>query len=321
MRINQEMKLKLNTPVVAIGIGFLIVWYVLSQQQQPTYYEHLTGAPILGDEDKKAVNDYLSAKIRGGKPEDVKLTTKAKEFLKFLEDHPISSIDDAFVNKYMELEKQASGGGGMATPEDDTKGKTKQRLRDEASYYVLSRAIWGYADYYEKAEKTPSRSEFDKDMLKVVKNEPLLNMGMNQSRMATTQIAWVEKELEDAKKREPTQWERMLAAWRKTSPEEEKNKRIESLSRELARLQMTTLAVGENEFPFPSGSSPIISQLLDTVYIYYYPQTAPDAGAFGKSIVAFIAGFGSIILGVIVLYLLYSYVISPLLNRSSTPAV
>lgn len=312
------VKLKLSTPAVAIGMGFLIVWYAVSHQT-PTYYEHLTGAPILGDEDKKAVNDYLSAKIRGGKPEDVKLTSKAKDFLKFLEDHPISSIDDAFVTKYMELQKQAAGGGGMAKPEDDMKGKTKQLLRDQASYYVLSKAIWGYADYYEKAEQTPSRSEFDKDMLKVVKNDPLMNMGMNQSRMASGQVGYLQQEIEAIKKREPNSWEKMRAGWNKTTPEAEKANTLEWSTQHLANLQMTTLAVGENEFPFPSGSSPIISQILDTVYIYYYPQTAPDAGAFGKSIVAFIAGFGSIIVGVIVLYLVYSYVIRPMLNRSSAP--
>jgi hypothetical protein len=158
-------------------------------------------------------------------------------------------------------------------------------------------------------------------MLQVVKNEPLLNAGMNMGRMATTEASFLEQDIEETKKREPNQWEKMRATWNKTTPEEEKAKALEWSTRRLASVQMTTLAVGENNFPFPSSSSPIISQILDTVYIYYYPQTAPDAGAFGKSIVAFIAGFGSIIVGVIVLYLLYSYVISPLLNRSSAPTM
>lgn len=307
--------MKKNNTLLVFGVGFLLVWYAVSQQRGGGVYEHLTGAPILGDEDKKAVNDYLSARIRGGKPEDVKLTPKAKDFLKFLEDHPITSIDDAFVTRYLDLKKQATGSDGVATPEDDAKGKTKQLLRDQASYYVLSRAIWGYADYYEKAEKTPSRSEFDKDMLKVVKNDPLMNSGMNQSRMASAEVGMLQQNIEETKKREPNQWEKMRAMWNKTTPEEEKAKSLEWSTQRLANVQMTTLAVGENEFPFPSGTSSIISQILDTVYIYYYPQTAPDAGALGRSIVSFIAGFGSIIVGILVLYLVYSYVISPMLNR------
>lgn len=312
----------MRSPAVVLGVGFLIVWYVVSNQT-PTYYEHLTGAPILADEDKKAVNNYLREIITAGKPQDIKLTSKAKDFLKFLEDHPINSIDDAFVTKIMELETKANGGAALAAEGlDEKKGQKKKEYRAMASFLVLTKFIWGYADAYEKAEKTPSRAEFDKEMLKIAKNEPTLNHLMNESRYAGSRADYLQQEIDRIDKRGPDQWETMMAKWQNTSPEEQKNNTKKWYAQSLAKTQITTTTAGVDEFPFPSGSSPIISQLLDTTYIYYFPQMSPNAGSFFKSIIAFIAAFGSIIVGVIVLYLVYSYVISPMLNRpAAAPAV
>jgi hypothetical protein len=315
-------KFNMRSPAVVLGVGFLIVWYVVSNQT-PTYYEHLTGAPVLADEDKKAVNNYLRETMNAGKPQDIKLTSKAKDFLKFLEDHPINSIDDAFVTKIMELETKANGGAALAGDKlNEKKGQMKKEYRAMASFFVLTKFIWGYADAYEKAEKTPSRAEFDKDMLKIAKNEPTLNHLMNESRYAGSRADYLQQEIDRIDKRGPDQWETMMAKWQNTTPEEQKNNTKKWYAQSLARTQITTTTAGVDEFPFPSGSSPIISQLLDTTYIYYFPQMSPNAGAFWKSLVAFIAAFGSIIVGVIVLYLVYSYVISPMLNRpAAAPAV
>jgi hypothetical protein len=315
-------KFNMRSPAVVLGVGFLIVWYVISNQT-PTYYEHLKGAPVLADEDKKAVNRYLEETINGGKPQDIKLTSKAKDFLKFLEDHPINAIDDAFVSKILELEAKSTGAAALAGDKlDEKKGQKKKEYRAMASYYVLIKAIWGYADAYEKAEKTPSRAEFDKDMLKLAKNDPTLNHLMNQSRYASQNVSYYERELEAIKKRGPDGWEDFLGRITGRGGESIKKESEDRLARGLAREQITTTTAGVDEFPFPSGSSPIISQILDTTYIYYFPQMSPNAGAFWKSLVAFIAAFGSIIVGVIVVYLVYSYVISPMLNRpAAAPAV
>ena len=310
----------MRSPAVVLGVGFLIVWYVVSNQT-PTYYEHLTGAPILGDEDKKAVDNYLREIINDGKPKDVKLTSKAQDFLKFLENNPINAIDDAFVTKIMELENKARGGAALtAGAIDEKKGAAKIKYRALASFFVLSKFIWGYADTYEKLEKTPSRAEFDKEMLKFAKNDPLTNHLMNQSREASHTAQWYEREVAAIDKRGPNDWENFLGQITRRGGDAIKNDTKERYARELARLQVTTTTTGTNEFPFPSGSSPIISQILDITYIYYFPQMSPNAGAFWKSLVAFIAAFGSIIVGVIVLYLVYSYVISPMLNKPAAVA-
>jgi hypothetical protein len=287
------------------------------------YYEHLTGAPILADEDKKAVNRYLEETINGGKPQDVKLTSKAKDFLKFLENNPINAIDDVFVGKILELESKSTGAAALAGDKlNEKKGKAKKEYRAMASYYVLTRFIWGYADAYEKAEKTPSRAEFDKEMLKIAKNDNMLNHLMNHSRRASQNVSYYERELDAIQKRGPNDWENFLGRWTGRGGESIKKETEDRIAASLAREQITTTTSGVNEFPFPSGSSPIISQLLDTTYIYYFPQMSPNAGAFWKSLVAFIAAFGSIIVGVIVLYLVYSYVISPMLNKpAAAPAV
>lgn len=315
-------KFNMRSPAVVLGVGFLIVWYVVSNQT-PTYYEHLTGAPILADEDKKAVNAYLTETINGGKPQDVKLTSKAKDFLKFLEDHQINAIDDAFVSKIMELESKANGSGALTGDKlDEKKGRKKKEFRAMASYHLLTKAIWGYADAYEKAEKTPSRAEFDKEMLKIAKNDPTMNRLMNESRYASQNAQWYTAEIERIDKRGPDGWEDFLGRITGRGGEAIKNDTKDRYVRSLAQTQITTTTAGVDEFPFPSGSSPIISQILDTTYIYYFPQMSPNAGAFWKSLVAFIAAFGSIIVGVIVLYLVYSYVISPMLNKpAAAPAV
>ena len=310
----------MRSPAVVLGVGFLIVWYVVSNQT-PTYYEHLKGAPVLGDEDKKAVDNYLREIINNGKPQDVKLTSKAKDFLKFLENNPINAIDDAFVAKIMELENKARGGAALtAGVIDEKKGAAKIQYRALASFFVLSKFIWGYADTYEKLEKTPSRAEFDKEMLKFAKNDPLTNHLMNESRAAGSRADMLQGLIDETDKRGPNQWETLMAKWTNTSPEEQKNKNKQYYVEDLARVQITTTTTGVNSFPFPSGSSPIISQILDITYIYYFPQMSPNAGAFWKSLVAFIAAFGSIIVGVIVLYLVYSYVISPMLNKPAAVA-
>lgn len=311
----------MRSPAVVLGVGFLIVWYVVSNQT-PTYYEHLKGAPVLADEDKKAVKRYLGEMaVPGGKPKDVKLTSKAQDFLKFLENNPINSIDDAFVTKILELENKAYGGGAIAADKlDEKKGAAKAQYRALAAFHVLTTFIWGYADTYEKLEKTPSRAEFDKEMLKIAKNDPVLNYLMNQSRQASHTAQWYEKEIEGIDKRGPNGWEDFLGRITGRGGEAIKNDTKNNYSKALAREQITTTTSGINEFPFPSGSSPIISQLLDITYIYYFPQMSPNAGAFWKSLVAFIAAFGSIIVGVIVLYLVYSYVISPMLNKPAAVA-
>lgn len=310
----------MRSPAVVLGVGFLIVWYVVSNQT-PTYYEHLKGAPILADEDKKAVDEYLRAIINNGKPQDVKLTSKAKDFLKYLENNPINAIDDVFVGKIMELETKARGGAALAAEGlDEKKGQRKKEFRAMAAFFVLTKFIWGYADTYEKLEKTPSRAEFDKEMLKIAKTDPTLNQLMNMARDGNQSVQWYQREIEEIDKRGPNNWENLLGRWTGRGGEAIKNDTKNNYAQQLARGQITTTTSGTNEFPFPSGSSPIISQILDITYIYYFPQMSPNAGAFWKSLVAFIAAFGSIIVGVIVLYLVYSYVISPMLNKPAAVA-
>jgi hypothetical protein len=265
--------------LMVAGVAFLIMWFVNTRQVYMT--EHMTGAAILKDVDKREVEGYLVASESEQSKVRAKLSPAAKQFVDFLEANPVSTIDDAFVKKIFEI---------YGLPSQQTE-EVKRYQRRQLTRVVVVPMIYGYADTYEKLEKEPTSSEFRQQMLKVADSIPEVRMGMDYLRR-TTSDSGKEKELEDRlKAMDPNKnpWEVMRA------------------KREIGQIQEAKLFAGEVTYPFPGSTSPIVEELLEIVRKYYFGSSMPQASAAGlqKTAVGIIGGVGGMVVIAVIVYFVF----------------
>lgn len=263
--------------MVVAGVAFLIMWFVNTRQVYTT--EHMTGAVILKDTDKREVEGYLRTPDAERSKALSKLSPAAKHLVQFLEANPVSTIDDAFVNKILEL---------LEVPKEHREpDNVKSHQRKELTRMVITPLIYAYADTYEKLEKEPSSTEFRQQMLKVANNTPQVKMMMETMRILTS--ARHEEQIQAELKKTNDSWEK-------------RHFRVA-----LGEIHAAKLFAGEVTYPFPGSTSPIIEEILEIVRKYYFGSTMPQASVAGlqKTLVGIFGGLGGMIVIAVIVYFVF----------------
>lgn len=264
--------------MVVAGVAFLIMWFVNTRQVYTT--EHMSGAVILKDADKREVDGYLRTPEAERSKVLSKLSPAAKHLVQFLEANPVSTIDDAFVNKILEL--------SHVPKENREPDNMKAYQRKELTRHVIIPLIYAYADTYEKLEKEPSSMEFRQQMLKVANNTPQVKNLMETMRIITSDR--YEQDIQaELKKTNDNSWEK------------------HRFRTALGEIHAAKLFAGEVTYPFPGSTSPIIEEILEIVRKYYFGSSMPQASVAGlqKTLVGIFGGLGGMIVIAVIVYFVF----------------
>jgi hypothetical protein len=260
-------KLDLKSPAVVLGVSFLLIFFAVFSQSCGRDRERLTETPILNDKEKREVTLYLEAVNDGSTPDMSKVSAKASKFIQFLNDHPVNIISQKFVDaiNFWELSPRPL---------------TLEKVRAYSMQYHVLPILFGYGDTYRALKETPTRSEFDSSISKLLRGSAYEGVCRNED--------FNQKECE------------------KRTPEQRKND---------SRCDVLTRSDFVQMNPYPlTPDSPGVKAISGFIYSYYYGDvplgaigaTAQTAGS--SLFTAFFATFGTIG-GLIVIALFTKYVL------------
>lgn len=279
------VKLSIRSPAVIAVVSFLLIWYAVMHQRINST-EHMTGAARLKEEDKKNVTDYMVLSVTN--PADakkIKLSPEAQTFINFLDQNPITAIDDKFMQNLTEIVKRMSANDFILKRLLENPDTLKDGVRT-VSHIITAQIIWAYADPYEKLKEAPTQSEFREQITHILLEHPQFKPVLDGLRKtadigekAKARISQLESELlttQDAKQKVNLQ--RQL--------DEQKN------ALDIASVQ--SYALGTNTYPLGSSTSPMVNQMFDIVYKYYFGETVSTSNLASGAWKAIVGVFGSL---------------------------
>lgn len=294
-------KLLTQRNVLVAMAAFILIWYVVVQQKVS---EHMTDVKPLTNEDKKNITDYILMSISNQSEADkIKLSAEAKKFLTFLDQNQLTSVNDKFIEKITEMVKRMSTNDVLMRKILENPDNIKKGVR-KAGQIVISNIIWEYADTYEKIKQAPTPTEFKEQMTRLLLNneklKPLFDTLKNNAEVDTSEgakriqqlqdeLLHLETQLKSAPAFLRPQFERQVAERRLQI-----NQRMDQIKTRLDALALQKSTLGPNTYPLGSSVSPLVNQLFDIAFKYYFGEVYSGASIASGAWTAIIATVGSI---------------------------
>lgn len=294
------MKKLLTQRNVLIAVAsFILVWYVVVQQKVS---EHMTGAPRVSEADKMAIEvTIVNSIIPPPKGREApKLSAEAKKQLAFLEQNPITAIDDKFMSNLTEIVKLLAKNN---EPLFQQLAKNPDELKKAArsvGNIVVANVIWRYADAYEKLKAAPTQSEFKEQLGGILAEDPLMKNIIDQlgyiksaNQMFPTDIERNQQEFDKLK----SDYSKLPPIIQQATAKDYKARvsmyetRL-SIMNEQVRVGSFVIGVaGENPI---QSNSPIVNQIFDIAYKYYFGEVVSASNIASGAWTALVATFGSL---------------------------
>ena len=294
-------KLLTQKNVLIAVASFFVIWYAVVHRR---FTEHMTGADLFSTVEKRAITDTIIQKVippqTGTKAPE--LTANAKKFLTFLEQNPVTTIDDRFIEKLTEFVKKMSTNSFLMRKLLEDPDFVKKGARWITSL-LIAEVIWVYADTYEKLQDPPSPSDFKKQLTTILSTrEPFKfligNLKNNLTRepeitrkmIANQQnIAALDQRVNSVPGPLRDLHARTMQPIRNRYQQE-----IDSGKSELDIISMQRATLGDDSYPLAGSASPLVNQIFDIAYKYYFGEIISAAGLAKGAWTAIVATLGSI---------------------------
>jgi hypothetical protein len=309
------VKLNLRSPLVIAGVSFLLIWYAVMHQRVNSR-EHLTDVKPIPNASKEKIIQYMLLKVVSEEQANkIKLTPDDKKFIAFLEANPITAVDDKMMVKLTEMIKKISTNDVMMKQILSNPDLAKNGVRAVGQAAVAA-IIFLYADRYEKLKEPPTQDQFKAQMNSLFLDDPTYKHGIRGLRAnldnedeykdnisdSTRQIAELDNELKSY---------RGYPAYgaveqRNNQRKQQIQQRVEASKMALDGVTIQKSVLGVNTYPFGASTSPLVNQVFEIAYKYYFGETYTGAGLFSAAWKAIIGIFGAtgaiLVIGLLVYY-------------------
>ena len=297
------MKLNLRSPLVIAGVSFLLIWYAVMHQRVNSR-EHLTDVKPIPNSSKDKIVQYILLKVVSEEQANkIKLTPEDKKFIAFLDANPITAVDDKMMVKLTEMIKKISTNDVMLKQLLNNPDIAKEGVRAVGKAAVAA-VIFLYADKYEKLKEPPTQDEFKAQMNTLFLDDPGFKLGVRGLRYNLDQ----EDEYKQMMERNTR---RMAELDKSNAPNAQQQKQnlqqqTEAVKMALDGVSIQKSVLGVNTYPFGASTSPLVNQVFEIAYKYYFGETYTGAGLFSAAWKAIIGIFGAtgaiLVIGLLVYY-------------------
>jgi len=281
--------------------SFILIWFVVVKQKVS---ENMEDVKPLTNEDKKNITDYILVSISNQSEADkIKLSAEAKKFLTFLDQNQLTSVNDKFIEKITEIVKRMSTNDVLMRKILENPDNIKKGVR-KAGQIVISNVIWEYADTYEKIKQAPTPTEFKEQMTRLLlNNEKLKPLFDTLKKTAETDTSEGTKRIQDLQNELVNLENQLKTANASLRPQLERqvaqrrlqiNQEMDSIKTGLDVLALQKSTLGPNTYPLSSSISPLVNQLFDIAFKYYFGEVYSGASIASGAWTAIIATVGSI---------------------------
>jgi hypothetical protein len=263
-------------------------------------------------ESREKIIKYMLLKVVSEEQANkIELTPEDKKFIAFLEANPITAVDDKMMVKLKEMIKKISTNDVMMKEVLSNPDIAKNGVRAVGQAAVAA-IIFLYADRYEKLKEPPTQDQFKAQMNSLFLDDPTYKHGIRGLR--------ANLENEDEYNQQLTINQQQLARWDKLASQtnfapfrnyyndrkNEAQQKVEASKTALDGVAMQKSVLGVNTYPFGASTSPLINQVFEIAYKYYFGETYTGAGLLSAAWKAIIGIFGAtgaiIVIGLIVYY-------------------
>jgi hypothetical protein len=285
------VKLNLRTPAVIVGVSFLLIWYGVMHQRVNSR-EHLTDVKPIPNASKEKIIQYMLLKVVSEEQANkIQLTPEDKKFIAFLEANPITAVDDKMMVKLTEMIKKISTNDVMIKQILSNPDLAKNGVRAVGQAAVAA-IIFLYADRYEKLKEPPTQDEFKAQMNSLFLDDPGLKIGVRGLRNNLD-------EEDNLKRTMERNTRRMTELDKSTAPDakqekEQLQRQTEAIKMALDGIAIQKSVLGLNTYPFGASTSPLVNQVFEIAYKYYFGETYTGAGLLSGAWKAIIGIFGSL---------------------------
>lgn len=285
------VKLNLRTPAVIVGVSFLLIWYGVMHQRVNSR-EHLTDVKPIPNASKDKIIQYMLLKVVSEEQANkIQLTPEDKKFIAFLEANPITAVDDKMMIKLTEMIKKISTNDVMLKQILSNPDLAKNGVRAIGQSAVAA-IIFLYADRYEKLKEPPTQDQFKAQMNSLFLDDPMYKQGIRGLRSNLD-------DEDDLKRTMERNTRRMTELDKSTAPDakqekEQLQRQTEAIKMALDGIAMQKSVLGVNTYPFGASTSPLVNQVFEIAYKYYFGETYTGAGLLSGAWKAIIGIFGSL---------------------------
>jgi hypothetical protein len=180
---------------------------------------------------------------------------------------------------------------------------------------AVAAVIFLYADKYEKLKEPPTEAEFKAHMNTLFLEDPGFKLGVrglranldsedtykNQITSDTGELARIDQEVQRAPG--------FMRGWAEQNANRQKQRiqqRIEQNKMALDGVSIQKSVLGVNTYPFGASTSPLVNQVFEIAYKYYFGETYTGAGLLSAAWKAVIGIFGAtgaiLVIGLLVYY-------------------
>lgn len=297
------MKLNLRSPLVIAGVSFLLIWYAVMHQRVNSR-EHLTDVKPIPNSSKDKIVQYILLKVVSEEQANkIKLTPEDKKFIAFLDANPITAVDDKMMVKLTEMIKKISTNDVMLKQLLNNPDIAKEGVRAVGKAAVAA-VIFLYADRYEKLKAPPTQDEFKAQMNTLFLDDPGFKIGVRGLRYNLDQEDEYKRMMEGNTRR-------MAELDKSNAPNAQQQKQdlqqqTEAVKMALDGVSIQKSVLGVNTYPFGASTSPLVNQVFEIAYKYYFGETYTGAGLFSAAWKAVIGIFGAtgaiLVIGLLVYY-------------------
>jgi hypothetical protein len=297
------VKLNLRSPLVIAGVSFLLIWYAVMHQRVNSR-EHLTDVKPIPNSSKDKIVQYILLKVVSEEQANkIQLTPEDKKFIAFLDANPITAVDDKMMVKLTEMIKKISTNDVMLKQLLNNPDIAKEGVRAVGKAAVAA-VIFLYADRYEKLKAPPTQDEFKAQMNTLFLEDPGFKLGVRGLRYNLDQEDEYKQMMEGNTRR-------MAELDKSNAPNAQQQKQdlqqqTEAVKMALDGVSIQKSVLGVNTYPFGASTSPLVNQVFEIAYKYYFGETYTGAGLFSAAWKAVIGIFGAtgaiLVIGLLVYY-------------------
>jgi hypothetical protein len=270
--------------------------------------------PIPNASKEKIIQYMLLKVVSEEQANKIKLTPDDKKFIAFLEANPITAVDDKMMVKLTEMIKKISTNDVMMKQILSNPDLAKNGVRAVGQAAVAA-IIFLYADRYEKLKEPPTQDQFKAQMNSLFLDDPVYKEGIKAIRNnldnedifkqqiadGAQQLARLDQQVNNA-----PAFVRPMVQHSVNLQKKQIQYRIDDNKGALDRVAIQKSVLGVNTYPFGASTSPLINQIFEIAYKYYFGETYTGAGLLSGAWKAIIGIFGSLgaiaIVGLIVYF-------------------
>jgi hypothetical protein len=259
--------------------------------------------PIPNASKDKIIQYMLVKVVSEEQANKIQLTPEDKKFIAFLEANPITAVDDKMMIKLSEMIKKISTDDLVLKQILNNPDLAKNGVRAIGQAAVAA-IIFLYADKYEKLKEPPTQDEFKAQMNSLFLDDPTYKHSIRGLRSNLD-------EEDDLKRTMERNTRRMTELDKSTAPDakqekEQLQRQTEAIKMALDGIAMQKSVLGVNTYPFGASTSPLINQVFEIAYKYYFGETYTGSGLLSAAWKAIIGIFGAtgaiIVIGLVVYY-------------------